>query len=281
MTVSHALLRYYGGKARLATKLVPILEAIPHECFVTVYGGGAPELLQKRPSFHDVYNDIYDEVFNLFNVLRGPMAGELIRQIELTPYSRSEVVKARTIGGDPIERARRYLVISGQAIGICQKRRKTASFRTWHRRDRRSRTPMHEWSGYPGRMRRVVERLKSVALECLDAIKVIDIYDGPKTLFFLDPPYLREIRTDYNNYAHEMSIEDHERLLGRIQHIEGCAVITSYPNELYDRRLQDWGSFDIQSHAGVKERLPRIERVYLSPSCANCYGPLFEESVKS
>lgn len=277
MTVTRALLRYYGGKARLAPKLVPILEAIPHECFVSVYGGGAPELLQKRPSFHDVYNDIYDDVYNLFNVLRGPMADELIRQIEMTPYSRSEVESARVSEGDPIERARRFLVISGQAIGICQKRRKTASFRTWHRRDRRSTTPMHEWSGYPERLRCVVARLKSVALEKLDALKLIEIYDGPKTLFFLDPPYLRGSRTDYGNYAHEMTVGQHEKLLDRIQAIRGYAVLTHYPNELYDQRLQGWQRLDIQSHAGVKDWLPRIERVYLSPSCANCWGPLFAE----
>ena len=45
------------------------------------------------------------------------------------------------------------------------------------------------------------------------ALEVIQSQEGPKTLFYLDPPYLPETRSSPDVYGIEMSTEDHVELL--------------------------------------------------------------------
>ena len=79
-------LRYYGGKGRLAKDVISFFPA--HVCYCEPYGGAASVLLQKAPSYAEVYNDLYHEVVSFFRVLRERPA-ELIAKIELN----LEVVK--------------------------------------------------------------------------------------------------------------------------------------------------------------------------------------------
>ena len=51
-------------------------------------------------------------------------------------------------------------------------------------------------------------RLKRVVILCRDALEVIRRQDGPKTLFYLDPPHLHSTRASTGNYAHEMDEAD-------------------------------------------------------------------------
>jgi site-specific DNA-adenine methylase len=62
----------------------------------------------------------------------------------------------------------------------------------------------------------VVERLQGVQFCHPEALEL--------TLFYLDPPYLHATRTAQDVYAHEMSDEDHERLLETITSLEGIVL---------------------------------------------------------
>src|SRR5690348_2227431 len=56
-------------------------------------------------------------------------------------------------------------------------------------------------------------RLRRVAMESGDALDLIPREDGPGTLFYCDPPYLPSTRQARDVYAHEMSENEHRRLL--------------------------------------------------------------------
>jgi DNA adenine methylase len=70
-------------------------------------------LLRKERSHSEVYNDLDGSVVNLFRVLRDPELGpKLVTAVELTPFAREEFAKAYEPTDDPLEKARRLLVIS-------------------------------------------------------------------------------------------------------------------------------------------------------------------------
>ncbi len=81
-----------------------------------------------------------------------------------------------------------------------------------------------------------------------------------KTLFiFIDPPYLRETRKQKAPlYKHELTKEEHIRILTGIKNSPHSIMITAYENDLYNKYLKDWNQipFYNQTHQGrVKEMM--------------------------
>lgn len=80
------LLRYHGGKYRLSSWLYGFFPE--HRVYVEPFGGAASVLLRKQRSHGEVYNDLDQDIFNLFQVLREhDKATRLIEMCQLTPYS--------------------------------------------------------------------------------------------------------------------------------------------------------------------------------------------------
>lgn len=106
---------YYGGKQKLAAKLVPLI--LKHTVYVDPFAGGAALMFAKpwpmvtnTALYREVINDIDQNLVNFYRVLRDKEMGpELIRRLELTPYSCAEHRMAKDIlagtSGDPIDRA--------------------------------------------------------------------------------------------------------------------------------------------------------------------------------
>ena len=92
------------------------------------------------------------------------------------------------------------------------------------------------------------ERLKRVVILNSDACKVIQQQDGPKTLFYLDPPYLHETRKVTDAYQFEMSIEEHSELLDVLLNISGKFILSGYHSDLYDAHALTgaWHRVDIE-----------------------------------
>jgi DNA adenine methylase len=75
---------------------------------------------------------------------------------------------------------------------------------------------------------------------CQDANQVIRTQDGPYTLYYCDPPYVPETRAAASIYEHEMSVEEHRRLLETLLAVEGKVILSGYHNPLYDEMLAGW-----------------------------------------
>jgi DNA adenine methylase len=214
LQVTRTVLRYHGGKWRLAEWLLKHFP--PHRIYVEPFGGAASVLMQKPRVYGEVYNDLDGEIVNVFRVLRNPLsAKELERLIRYTPYSREEFKLSYEDTSDVIERARRTICRSFQGFGSASV---TKAHQTGFRSNatRNGTTPAQDWANYPGHITEFTDRLRGVVIENRDAIEVINQHDSPRTLFYIDPPYPFEARYQSARwrdcYRFELSDVDHRRL---------------------------------------------------------------------
>jgi hypothetical protein len=80
-------------------------------------------------------------------------------------------------------------------------------------------------------------------VHCGDGIRWVELaaeWAGPELLIYADPPYLLSTRSKTRIYQHEMTVNDHVRLLCAAVCCRCYVVISGYSSALYDRYLDDW-----------------------------------------
>lgn len=278
------LMQYHGGKFRLAPWIMshfPPTSAF--DVYVEAFGGAAGVLLRKPRSHAEVYNDLDGEVVNLFEVLRSSeQRKRLIESIMLTPFARQEFERAYELAEDPIESARRLLVRAHMGFGSAGATYGHTGYRTDTRRAYG--TPQHHWKRLPSVIEVVAERLSGVLIENRNALAVFDQHDSPRTLHYVDPPYLRETRnTGYQRvYRHEMSVQCHCELLDRLRHAQGYVILSGYDSPLYREVLHDWRVTRRRTQAsGQQGSVIRIECLWLNPRASEWAGQMEFDFPKS
>ena len=253
--------RYFGGKWRIASW---ILEQFPpHTTYVEPFCGAASILFKKQPSKFEIINDLNGEIVNFFDVLRDKTI-ELIRAIQLTPFSREEHRRAHipVEETDIVERARRFYVRSRQSFGSGEGEYSTG----WRYQmdNRRGSSCVDEWNNVDN-LWLAAERLKSVQIECDDAIKCIQRFDTKDTLFYVDPPYLFETRySDEHRYAHEMTDNQHVELATVLKAVQGMVLISGYSSPLYDELYDGWRR--IEKATRTNDNHEATEYLWISPN---------------
>lgn len=269
------VLRWLGGKFRDAPKI--IAQFPPHRIYVEPYGGAFSVGLAKPRAYNEIYNDLDGELVNLFAVLRDDQGPELLRRLALTPYAEAEYRLALERCDDPVERARRTVVRSHMAHG-------TGSARidrpTGFRSDGRAGTTnvAGEWADLPAALRATIERLQGVTIQQMPALDLIRLYDDPKVLIYLDPPYLPATRSvkarkggeRYHTYAQEMTADDHAELLQACIESSAMIVLSGYPHPDYDAALTGWStrSYEARAHRNS----PRREQLWLNAAAVAGHG---------
>ena len=252
MSVSRPVLRWHGGKWILAPWIISHFPN--HKVYVEPFGGAASVLMRKTRSYAEIYNDLDDEVVNLFRVLRSEDAHRLAELLELTPFSETEFLSAYSKTNCAIERARRTIIRSVQGFGSNGVHRRTG-FRS--NSNSSGTTPARDWVNYPDALRMTIERLRGVVVMNRDAKAVMEAHDGPHTLHYVDPPYVFDTRADAeHDYAHEMSDVDHLELLDFLKTLKGKVVLSGYPCDAYDDALDGWTRVERSALAdGAKKRV--------------------------
>ncbi|NER01414.1 MAG: DNA adenine methylase [Okeania sp. SIO3C4] len=236
---------WYGGKFNHLDWLLPLLPETQHYC--EPFGGSAAVLLNRKPCAVETYNDLDGEVVNFFRMLRDSQE-ELIQAIALTPFSREEFKIALTPPTEKIsdlERARRFFVRARQVrTGLAQ----TASVGRWAHCKLTTRAGMagavSRWLGSVEGLSEIVQRLLRVQIENSPAIEIIKRFDSEETLFYCDPPYPHDSRTDKKAYGYEMTDDEHRKLAEVLHGVQGKVAISGYHCQLFDTLYQDWHYFD-------------------------------------
>lgn len=279
MSLTRPVLRYHGGKWKLAPWIIEHLPA--HRIYVEPYGGGASVLMRKGRAYAEIYNDLDAEVVNVFRVMRNAeTADALAESLWLTPFARDEFEAAYDAEpGDPVDRARLTIVKSFMGFGSASihdtraqgmrtratKWRPPTSFRSDSSRS--GTTPACDWAGYPAQLTWFVERLRGVVIENRPALEVIAQHDANDALFYVDPPYVHSTRSGMRSrrdkgYRHEMTDGDHRALAELLHNLSGMVVMPGYPSDLYEDLYPDWKRLERGHFAGSS---PRTEVLWISP----------------
>ena len=236
----------------------------PHECYVEPFGGAASILLQKPLSPLEVYNDLDSGVVNFFKVLRE-RPEEFIRAVQLTPMSREEYNLAWELSDDALEMARRFYVRAWQARrGPSTQRKSGWRFQRTNTRHKKTTDDFNEIDG----LWSIVARLKEVQIENDEGTKVIQRFDSQQTLFYVDPPYLTQVRSGSWAkccYVHEMTDDQHKNLAEVLHSVKGKVVISGYPSKLYEQLYSGWPSYTKRSRTEMN--FFRVEQIWVSPNC--------------
>ena len=202
-------------------------------------------LLAKPPAEVDVYNDIDQALYDFFVTLADPAEFErFYRRVALLPYSRQLYNECRCTWQeqeDRLERVWRWFVVARQSFS-------GAFANSWSSNVTSSQRGMaataSRWLSCLEDLPLIHARLQRVQIECADWRVILERYDTPETLFYLDPPYVPETRRG-GGYKHEMSTEDHIELVERLLQISGMAVLSGYPTDVY-RPLEEAGWHKVQ-----------------------------------
>lgn len=217
-------LRWLGGKSRLAVGIAADLPA--HKSYVETCCGGAAVFWAKPRdiSISEVLNDADGELINFYHVLhrRGK---RLAFEVDAMPYSRALFDQVRA--GRPraaFARARRFWYLNRVCFGG-RRRGATYGVQGGRRAFVLPQTVL-------GSLDALIARLRGVALESVDVVRLVELYDRPDTLFYVDPPYLGLSQ----DYACRFRPEDHDRLAAALGRIRGTFVL-SYNDCRQVRRL--------------------------------------------
>lgn len=265
--LAHPLIRYHGGKYRLAHWI--IAQMPNHTCYTEVFGGAAGVLLQKPRAYAEVYNDLDGDIVNLFKVLRdADLRNKLIEQLVLTPYAREEFMNAWSVATTEVEKARRTIIRAQMGFGSAGATKGITGFRIDTKRQYG--TAQSLWVDYPEHLSFIGQRLSGVLIENRPAVQVLKDHDAISTLHYVDPPYVHDTRYSGAKsgriYRHEMDDKDHLDLLNTLLELEGMVMLSGYPSDLYDDTLNGWKRIDTKARiSSGRGTDTRTECLWINP----------------
>lgn len=253
MPTTKTLFPWPGGKTRLLQHLLPLLSENPHTCYVEAFAGGAALLFNREPAKVEVLNDMHGELVRLYRVVANHL-DEFVRQFRWALTSREMFRWAKLQHVDTltdIQRAARFFYLQRLAWGG---KADGQTFGVDRRRPQRLNLLRLEEDLSAAHL-----RLHGVVVEQLSWQACLAKYDGPETLFFLDPPYW-----ETEGYGAEFGLEQYEELAERMAGLCGRAILTinDHPvmRRLFDRF--DGRTVPIRYTVGGGAGVARQERIY-------------------
>lgn len=288
LRIRRPVLRYHGGKFRLAPNLLALFPE--HRVYTEAYGGGGSVLMLKPRCYSEIYNDLDGEVVNVFRVLQDrKKAARLEAALRVTPFARAEFELSYKHTRSEVERARRTIIRSFMGFGsdsISRMKASRAGFNTrissvmstgfrWNA-NRSGTTPATDWKVYPDCIPAFVERLQGVTIENRDARQILEKMDRADCLHYVDPPYPISVRSLGNGsclkhrYRWEMNDAQHRDLSKLLHSLKGMVIVSSYPGPLYERLYRGWKKVWWTSghYCSTNTSQPRTEVVWMNRSAA-------------
>ena len=214
---------YCGSKSQGLKHILPMLPY--RRSYVEVFGGSGVVLLNRRPSTIDVYNDRFGGVVTFYRCLRNEAKYlKMMEWLEATVNSKEEYIWCRDTWEnctDDVERACRWFYSMHYSFG----NKGTA----WGRKV--TSTPLAVVKNRFPSFSTAHRRLAGVQIENASWEKILNDYDHPEAVFYLDPPY---IATDGREYTYGMNHDDHRRMLNTIFRMKGFVALSGFANTLYD-----------------------------------------------
>lgn len=225
---------YFGGKARMASKIVKLMP--PHTVYCEPFFGSGAVMFKKGlppltngDHYREIINDKNDRIIAFFRFLQdGENFEALLHKLKYTLYSKSEHDLARSIMKDPekhntLDRAWAFLLAAswgfggGFMVSFGYRLFGAESSETHYNRVKH--------------LENFRDRLKKTTIFNLDVIDVIKKSDSAQTLFYLDPPYPNTTQCGYKNTGdYTYSQADFEDLITVCENLKGAVLLSCYDN---------------------------------------------------
>jgi DNA adenine methylase len=204
---------YIGGKNRIARQLISLFPE--HRTYVEPFAGGAQVFFHKKPSEVEVLNDLDGEIVNFFRICQWHH-DELIRYLQFCVSSRSLYKQLLSIEPShltDVQRAGRFFYIQKNSYGgLVIKRNYHYGI---------TQRPNYRPERIPDVLRATNQRLLGVQIECLPYEEILERYDRPQTLFYLDPPYYAR-----KLYRFNFTDDDFLQLKDRLSNLKGRFLLS-------------------------------------------------------
>ena len=206
------IIPWIGGKRRRANHIIPQCPA--HKCYVEVFAGCAALYFMRPPAEVEVINDINGELVRLYRVVQNHLE-EFVRHFKFALSSREVFKWHQETPPDTltdIQRAVRFFYLQQHAFGG------KVDGQTW---GTATTTP-------PVNLLRIEEnlsaahlRLSGAFIENMDWYKLIERYDRPHTLFYLDPPYW-----ETEGYGVDFPLQEYKKMAELLGRLKGKAIVS-------------------------------------------------------
>ena len=236
-----------GGKSIIAKDIVKMMPL--HKCYVEVFGGGAWVFFAKprhktAGRHNEVYNDINGELVNLFLTVRQDLDA-FIKSFEWLPQCSRELFN-RFKDEDPrllnnVQRSTRFFYLIKNSVNanldqLCYSIEKPPKKLIYERF-------LHQ----------VRARLEKVIIENLPYEDLIPRYDSPDTLFYLDPPYVRQ-HSDRQRYVYYFRKKDHQALRDILSDLQGKFILSYNDSELVRELYRDFNIGEVEFQYSAQKK---------------------------
>lgn len=215
MTQLKSPLAWLGGKSQLADR---IIERMPeHYAYCEVFAGAAWVLFRKPESKVEIINDINRELTTLYRCVKYHLA-ELLLQFRWMLVARDEFDRFLQTPPDTltdIQRAARFFYLAKTSFGAKVAKPTFGIAATGPVRLNLLRLEEDLSEAHL--------RLSRVSIENRPYAHVIDRFDKPKTLFYIDPPYWN-CEQDYGAGLFERA--DFARLAEQLDGVKGKFILS-------------------------------------------------------
>lgn len=280
----NSIFSYFGAKWSYAERIVQEFPLTKHyDVFVDVFGGSSAVISAAPQVDLMVYNDLDIELVNFFRVLRSPEREEFFYQVAMTPYAATEIAQTydmqrreALIADNPMEAARLFYLRASSSFGGYKGI--DGGPRGWGRALKGVNSKIDSFNNLD-KLIEYAKLAKTWQIENEPYAELLKRYSNPRTLFYLDPPYLQDVCAEGRKvtYKHDLKTADeHAKLLKVICHTEGFLLLSGYESDLYATMLPGWGKVLIDGYTVlrngddeggyVNEKAERTETLWLSPS---------------
>ena len=242
------LFKTHGGKYYLSRKIVDLIPK--HTTYVEPFAGGASVLLNKDRSEVEVLSDLDDRTMSVYFEM---MANPAIFHAKLKTLTYSE---ATFNAASELKTSIDVLVRNRMSRGGL------GNAFAWSNRLRGGKPgDVNAWETFVNKViQAIVERLEGIHLSNDSAFDVIPKYDSDDTLFYVDPPYMKQTKT-VDTYRFELTNIEHERLAKMLCSCKGKVMLSGYWCRDYANWYADWNaiSWDMPNNSGQSKQKQRRE----------------------
>jgi len=231
------LVSYYGGKQRIANKIIPYIP--DHHCYVEPFCGGASILFAKPYiSKNEVLNDKDEGIFNLYDVAihNREEFFEIVMDRALFHekfFRMSDSILKNPADHNKVEWA--WACFYNIILSFSRRLQGGMGFSYTSNQSivLKNRVLLLE---------KILDRLKRVQIFCRDGLEIIDMFDEDGAFFYLDPPYPDACQGHYAGY----SIDDLRNLVERLRGIRGKFILSNYEHPEIEIP-KDWRKVEIST----------------------------------